>query len=144
MDAQAQDRAHRIGQTREVHIYRMVCKGTIEENILKKSMQKRELDHFAIQRGNFTTEHFTGKKAVGGSGGGGNAPNADDGGGAPQKEVVVGGEQGTGLSQSPRSAFAIAHTRTRRDYYDQKGLFPRTVTLTVYSVSYTHLRAHET
>jgi SNF2 family DNA or RNA helicase len=133
MDAQAQDRAHRIGQTREVHIYRMVCKGTIEENILKKSMQKRELDHFAIQRGNFTTEHFTGKKAVGGSGGGGNAPNADDGGGALQKEVVVGGEQGTGLSQSPRSAFAIAHTRTRRDYYDQKGAFPRTVTTTVYS-----------
>ena len=27
----------------------------------------------------------------------------------------------------------IVHTRTRRDYYDQKGLFPRTVTLTVYS-----------
>ena len=28
---------------------------------------------------------------------------------------------------------AIAHTRTRRDYYDQKGLFPLTITLTVYS-----------
>jgi E1A-binding protein p400 len=54
MDAQAQDRAHRIGQTREVHIYRMVCKGTIEENILQKSMQKRELDHFAIRRATST------------------------------------------------------------------------------------------
>ena len=63
MDAQAQDRAHRIGQTREVHIYRMVCKGTIEENILQKSMQKRELDHFAIQAGNFNTEHFTKARA---------------------------------------------------------------------------------
>ena len=58
MDQQAQDRAHRIGQTREVHIYRLVCKGTIEENILRKSMQKRELDHFAIQAGNFNTEQF--------------------------------------------------------------------------------------
>ena len=25
--------------------------------------------------------------------------------------------RGKGLSQSPRAAFAIAHTRTRRDYY---------------------------
>ena len=65
MDQQAQDRAHRIGQTREVHIYRLVCKGTIEENILKKSMQKRELDHFAIQAGNFNTEHFKKMSAAG-------------------------------------------------------------------------------
>lgn len=35
IDAQAQDRAHRIGQTREVHIYRLVTKDTVEENILK-------------------------------------------------------------------------------------------------------------
>ena len=41
--------------------------------------------------------------------------------------------EGKGLSHPPRSASAIAHTRTRRDYYDQKGAFPRTVTLTVYS-----------
>ena len=35
--AQAQDRCHRIGQTREVHIYRLVTQHTIEENILRKS-----------------------------------------------------------------------------------------------------------
>lgn len=56
MDAQAQDRAHRIGQTREVHIYRLVSEGTIEENILRKSVQKRQLDWLAIQSGGFTTE----------------------------------------------------------------------------------------
>lgn len=49
MDAQAQDRCHRIGQTREVHIYRLVSEHTIEENILKKSDQKRQLDWLAIQ-----------------------------------------------------------------------------------------------
>lgn len=58
MDAalQAQDRCHRIGQTREVHIYRLVSERTIEENILAKSDQKRQLDHLAIQSGGFNTE----------------------------------------------------------------------------------------
>jgi|AntAceMinimDraft_12_1070368.scaffolds.fasta_scaffold30469_2 hypothetical protein len=37
------------------------------------------------------------------------------------------------ISHPTHSASAIAHTRTRRDYYDQKGLFPRTFTLNVYS-----------
>eukprot|EP00891_Asterochloris_glomerata_P002326 jgi/Astpho2/2326/e_gw1.00043.32.1_t len=55
MDAQAQDRCHRIGQTREVHIYRLVSEKTIEENILSKSDQKRQLDHLAIQSGGFNT-----------------------------------------------------------------------------------------
>lgn len=55
---QAQDRCHRIGQTREVHIYRLVSERTIEENILHKSDQKRRLDHLAIQSGGFNTEHI--------------------------------------------------------------------------------------
>lgn len=41
MDKQCQDRAHRIGQTRDVHIYRFVTQFTIEENIFKKANQKR-------------------------------------------------------------------------------------------------------
>lgn len=55
MDQQAQDRCHRIGQTREVHIYRLVTATTIEENILRKSDQKRQLDFLAIQSGGYTT-----------------------------------------------------------------------------------------
>ena len=58
MDAQAQDRCHRIGQTREVHIYRLISEKTIEENILKKANQKRLLDTVAIEGGKFTTDFF--------------------------------------------------------------------------------------
>ncbi|KAJ3132494.1 swr1 complex component [Geranomyces variabilis] len=67
MDAQAQDRAHRIGQTREVHIYRLVCEHTVEENMLRKANQKRQLDRVVIQAGDFTTEWMQKE----GSGGGG-------------------------------------------------------------------------
>ncbi|EDO39324.1 predicted protein, partial [Nematostella vectensis] len=55
MDAQAQDRCHRIGQTRDVHIYRLISERTVEENILKKANQKRMLGDIAIEGGNFTT-----------------------------------------------------------------------------------------
>uniref|UniRef100_A0A8C5Q3Q0 Helicase SRCAP n=1 Tax=Leptobrachium leishanense TaxID=445787 RepID=A0A8C5Q3Q0_9ANUR len=58
MDAQAQDRCHRIGQTRDVHIYRLVSDRTVEENILKKAQQKRMLGDMAIEGGNFTTAYF--------------------------------------------------------------------------------------
>ncbi|KAK7392807.1 hypothetical protein VNO78_21255 [Psophocarpus tetragonolobus] len=58
MDQQAQDRCHRIGQTREVHIYRLISDCTIEENILKKANQKRALDDLVIQSGGYNTEFF--------------------------------------------------------------------------------------
>ncbi|KAI9639277.1 SNF2 family N-terminal domain-containing protein [Dioszegia hungarica] len=58
MDRQCMDRAHRIGQTREVHIYRFVSSHTVEENMLKKANQKRLLDKVIIQEGDFTTEFF--------------------------------------------------------------------------------------
>lgn len=58
MDKQCQDRAHRIGQTRDVHIYRFVSEHTIEANILRKSNQKRLLDDVIIQEGDFTTDYF--------------------------------------------------------------------------------------
>ncbi|ORY26167.1 SNF2 family N-terminal domain-domain-containing protein [Naematelia encephala] len=58
MDRQCMDRAHRIGQTREVHIYRFVSSHTVEENMLKKANQKRLLDRVIIQEGDFTTDFF--------------------------------------------------------------------------------------
>lgn len=59
MDKQCQDRCHRIGQTRDVHIYRFVSEYTIESNILRKANQKRMLDDVVIQEGEFTTDYFT-------------------------------------------------------------------------------------
>ncbi|KAL9120300.1 MAG: hypothetical protein Q9187_003143 [Circinaria calcarea] len=58
MDKQCQDRCHRIGQTRDVHIYRFVSEYTIEANILRKANQKRMLDDVIIQEGDFTTDYF--------------------------------------------------------------------------------------
>ena len=47
-------RCHRIGQTRDVHIYRLVCAHTIEENIWRKQLQKRLLDEIVVDQGSFT------------------------------------------------------------------------------------------
>jgi helicase SWR1 len=63
MDKQCQDRCHRIGQTRDVHIYRLVSEHTIEANILRKANQKRMLDDVVIQEGEFTTDYFN-KRSV--------------------------------------------------------------------------------
>ncbi|MEE4136439.1 MAG: DEAD/DEAH box helicase [Desulforhopalus sp.] len=43
IEDQASDRAHRIGQTRPVTIYRLVCRNTIEEKIVKLHQEKRDL-----------------------------------------------------------------------------------------------------
>ncbi|GES89449.1 SNF2 family helicase Swr1 [Rhizophagus clarus] len=59
MDRQCQDRCHRIGQTREVNIYRFVCEATIEENMLAKAQQKEMLDKMVITDGGFTTDFWS-------------------------------------------------------------------------------------
>merc|ERR1719233_1902085 len=56
IDLQAQDRAHRIGQTRDVKIYKLITTNTVEENILKKQEQKRRLNAHVIGDGCFTTD----------------------------------------------------------------------------------------
>jgi len=43
VDQQAMDRAHRLGQTKQVTVYRLICKGTIEERILQRAKEKHEV-----------------------------------------------------------------------------------------------------
>lgn len=46
---QATDRAHRIGQTRRVTVFKLIAKGTIEEKIAKLQETKKELSDQIIQ-----------------------------------------------------------------------------------------------
>ncbi|KAJ5771310.1 uncharacterized protein N7511_003361 [Penicillium nucicola] len=52
-DLQAQDRAHRIGQTKPVIVYRLATKGTVEQTLLEKADSKRRLERLIIQKGKF-------------------------------------------------------------------------------------------
>ncbi|KAH6634985.1 SNF2 family N-terminal domain-containing protein [Chaetomium sp. MPI-SDFR-AT-0129] len=54
-DLQAQDRAHRIGQTRPVVVYRLATKGTVEEELLMSADAKRRLEKLVIKKGGFRT-----------------------------------------------------------------------------------------
>ncbi|KAL6062519.1 putative DNA helicase ino80, variant 2 [Balamuthia mandrillaris] len=63
-DAQAMDRAHRIGQTEEVTVYRLITKGTIEERILKRAQQKQSIQSLVIAGGKFDRATLKPKEVV--------------------------------------------------------------------------------
>lgn len=48
LEMQARDRTHRIGQTKPVHVYRLVSTKTIEERVIEISTEKMELTKFAL------------------------------------------------------------------------------------------------
>ncbi|QSL67055.1 hypothetical protein MERGE_001442 [Pneumocystis wakefieldiae] len=50
-DLQAMDRAHRIGQTKQVYVFRFVTDNTVEEKVLERAAQKLRLDQLVIQQG---------------------------------------------------------------------------------------------
>ena len=53
MDIQAQDRAHRIGQTKPVLVFRLVTAHTIETRIMQRATEKRKLEALVIAKGMF-------------------------------------------------------------------------------------------
>lgn len=50
-DLQAMDRAHRIGQTKQVKVFRFITEKAIEEKVLERAAQKLRLDQLVIQQG---------------------------------------------------------------------------------------------
>lgn len=55
VDLQAQDRCHRIGQTKPVVVYRFSSLGTVDEKIISVAQKKRVLEKMVIEKGNFNT-----------------------------------------------------------------------------------------
>jgi SWI/SNF-related matrix-associated actin-dependent regulator of chromatin subfamily A member 5 len=51
VDLQAMDRAHRIGQTKTVFVYRLVTKDSVEEKLIERQAIKLKLDELVIQQG---------------------------------------------------------------------------------------------
>lgn len=49
IDSQAMDRAHRLGQTRQVTVYRLLVKGTIEERMRDRAKQKEHVQQVVME-----------------------------------------------------------------------------------------------
>jgi DNA helicase INO80 len=102
VDQQAMDRAHRLGQTRKVTVYRLITSGSIEERMRVRARQKGEIHRVVIAGGQFRHD-------------GSEAPPASaekDGTTEPEAD---GNDGGAAMD----SAFADAETRpTQRDMLD--------------------------
>lgn len=53
-DAQAMDRAHRLGQTRQVTVYRLITRGTIDERIVQLARVKKDVQDIVVGNKTFT------------------------------------------------------------------------------------------
>lgn len=51
VDLQAMDRAHRIGQTKPVRVFRLITENTVEERIVERAEIKLRLESIVIQQG---------------------------------------------------------------------------------------------
>eukprot|EP00127_Corallochytrium_limacisporum_P006544 Clim_evm16s230 gene=Clim_evmTU16s230 len=56
VDLQAQDRAHRIGQKKQVRVFRLISESTVEERIVDRADRKLRLDAVVIQSGRLTEQ----------------------------------------------------------------------------------------
>jgi superfamily II DNA or RNA helicase len=64
VEAQAIDRAHRIGQTRRVFAYRLITRDTVEEKVLELQSTKRDLADAIINADNSVLRNITGEDLV--------------------------------------------------------------------------------
>ncbi|TWT58801.1 ATP-dependent helicase HepA [Thalassoglobus neptunius] len=59
VEAQAIDRAHRVGQKNQVFAYRLICRDTVEEKILDLQQKKRELADAILEADNAPLKDLT-------------------------------------------------------------------------------------
>ncbi|EDU48119.1 ISWI chromatin-remodeling complex ATPase ISW2 [Pyrenophora tritici-repentis] len=60
-DLQAMDRAHRIGQTRNVIVYRFATRNTVEQKLLESAEAKRRLEKLVIRKGGVRNDRGSGR-----------------------------------------------------------------------------------
>ena len=83
------DRAHRLGQTRTVTVYRLITRNSVEERILARAQEKSKVHQMVIQGGNYAPSEKLKANDVASllleeeddeqGGTGGNRDDADDG-----------------------------------------------------------------
>ena len=53
MDLQAQDRAHRRGQRKDVRVFRIITQSPVEEKILSRATEKLQMNELVVEAGKF-------------------------------------------------------------------------------------------
>lgn len=61
-----QDRAHRIGQKKQVQVFRFITESTVEERIVERAEMKLRLDNVVIQQGTYLFIIFIKDEFLGG------------------------------------------------------------------------------
>ncbi|MFV0393085.1 MAG: DEAD/DEAH box helicase, partial [Coprobacillaceae bacterium] len=59
VESQATDRVHRMGQTKNVFVYKLICEKTIEEQIVKLQEQKRKLSESLLDSDSIKSSSLT-------------------------------------------------------------------------------------
>ncbi|BHF70900.1 Putative DNA helicase ino80 [Sparganum proliferum] len=65
VDQQAMDRAHRLGQTKAITVYRLISKDTIEGRMLQRAEEKRAMQRMVIAGGGQLTDSFVARPGAG-------------------------------------------------------------------------------
>jgi len=53
VDRQAEDRCHRLGQEKQVRIFKLIAEGSIDEHMLKMAVEKKELNDVVLEEGEY-------------------------------------------------------------------------------------------
>jgi SNF2 family DNA or RNA helicase len=64
VDRQAEDRCHRLGQDKQVMIYRLIMDNSIEEHMMKMANNKKTLNDVMLEEGAFIQEESSETKQI--------------------------------------------------------------------------------